>query len=438
MGYMKPDKIEIEKAENLAAMLTTFRPEPLDEDTLSKFYYDNTMPIRMGNDFSSPMVDLYEDCTMVRSANNAYLFLGHGGCGKSTELYNLKIKLEKEGQPVNIIHCQSVLNLYLAECWDILLIITEGLCEIAQKNGIELPDGLLQEVLNYIKKDIEEIKTKDSSASINIGAVLEFFAFIKGNLQFGTQTRTIIKEKMERRASEWLRYINEISDIITNKMRGKTPILIFEDLDKIQPYEKAFDIFKYDVLAKMPFPIIYTCPISLSYDAKFAYLQSFYNVSVLPMIKVNNDDKKGNKEGIEVIRKIIEYRADLKLFDNDALEELIKQTGGVLRHLFECIITASRLARRREAAKIEIQDAQRALSELSSMLGRRISQEDYGTLEKMYKDPNYRKRIENKEALLRQMQALVVLEYQNGDCWHDLHPLIAKFLIEQGIIDVKN
>jgi hypothetical protein len=319
-----------------------------------------------------------------------------------------------------------------------MLFITEGLCNIAEKNKIKLPKDTLQGVFDYIKKDIEETETIDSSASIDVGVVLSLFAFIKSNLQIGTQTRTIIREKMERRASEWLRYINEISDIITNKMDGKQPILIFEDLDKIQPYERAFDIFEYDVLAKMPFPIIYTFPISLSYDAKFAYLESFYKVHVLPMIKVSNDDKRENGEGIEVIRKIVALRANLELFDNNALEELIKQTGGVLRHLFECINTASRIAKRRGADKIEKQDAQRALSELSSMLGRRISEKDYGILARMYNDPNYRKRIENKEALLEQMQALVVLEYTNGDRWHDLHPLIAKFLIEQGFIDVKN
>jgi len=33
--------------------------------------------------------------------------------------------------------------------------------------------------------------------------------------------------------------------------------------------------------------------------------------------------------------------------------------------------------------------------------------------------------------LLKMMQGLIVLDY-NGDCWHDLHPLIEDFLKEQG------
>jgi len=431
---------EIKRAENLEAMLRTFKPNSLDETTLPQFYYADTMPIRMakrmGDNFISPLDELFEDCTML-SGMNAHLLSGHGGCGKSTELFNLKRRFEESGQPVYIIQSELEMDLHLANCWDIMLFIAVGLCSIAEKNKIVLPEATLRQIFDYIKKDIEEIETRDSSASINIGAVLDLFMFIKGNLQFGTQTRTIIKEKMERRASEWMRYVNEISDIIADKMGGKYPILIFEGLDKIKPYERAFDIFRYDILAKMPFPIIYTFPISLTYDTKFASLESFYSVHILPMIKVSNVDKGKNEDGIEIIRKIIGLRADLKLFDSDAMVELIKQTGGVLRHLFVSIITASRLARQRGASKIEMQDALRALSDLSSRLGRLISMADHNTLTKIYEDPNYRKSIGDRDSLLKQMEALVVLEYKNGDRWHDLHPLIAKFLIEQCVIDVK-
>ena len=41
--------------------------------------------------------------------------------------------------------------------------------------------------------------------------------------------------------------------------------------------------------------------------------------------------------------------------------------------------------------------------------------------------------IEDKEMLLKMLQASVVLEY-NGKRWHNLHPLVAKFFEEQGLI----
>ena len=443
---------KIKRAEDLSGMLSAFQPNPLDEIN-HEFYYENTMPSRVGHAFKSPLEDLFEDCTEL-AGENAHLLLGHGGCGKSTELINLKRRLKEDDQPVHIVRTELEANLYKVDCWDIMLFITEGLCSIAEENEIKLPSDLLQGVYDYLRKDLEEIETMskdatalvsgEASASVGIVRLLKLCASIKSSLQVGTQIRTIIREKIERRAPEWMSYVNEISDNITSNMNGKQPILIFEGLDKMQPPERAFEVFSDDTLAKMPFPVVYTFPMSLIYDPKFASIESFYKVRILPMIKVSNDDKTQNDEGIEVMRKIVELRADLELFDDGVLEELIKQTGGVLRHLFQCITDASRLARRRGEDKIMQKDAHRILSELSSNLSRRISDEDNGTLLKIYNEPYYRKRIGNKESLLQQMQALVVLEYQNGDRWHDLHPLIAKFLInhgvikDQGVTNVKN
>jgi len=413
------------------------QPEPLDETTLPIFYYDNTMPIRMGHDNRSPIDDLFEDCTMLKNSK-AYLLSGHRACGKSTELFNLKRRLEAVGQPTYIIRSSLEMNLSKAECWDIMLFIIEGLCHIADRNGIKLPKATLKAVFDYIKKDIEVIESKEYASEAEIGAVFNLFASIKANLRVGTQARTNIQEKFERRASEWLLYVNEISDIITSGMNYKRPVLIFEDLDKLQPNKRALDIFQYDILASLPFPVIYTFPISLTYDPKFAYLESFFKVSVLPMIKVTNVDKGENGDGIEVLRNIVGLRADMNLFESEALTELIKQTGGVLRHLFECIITASRLATRRGADRIELEDAKWALSDLSTTLRKVIDMKDNETLRNIFIDPKYRKQIENRELLSDQMLALVVLEYQNGDRWHDLHPQIAQFLKEQGVLNGEN
>ena len=45
-----------------------------------------------------------------------------------------------------------------------------------------------------------------------------------------------------------------------------------------------------------------------------------------------------------------------------------------------------------------------------------------------------KERIENKEILLKMLQASVVLEY-NGKSWHNIHPLVADFFREQGMIE---
>jgi len=436
---------EIVKAENLDDILRAFQPEPLKENDLQKFYCDKTMVIRTGDKWVSHMDDLFDAC-ITPMGGNAHLLLGHRGCGKSTELYRLKKRLEDESYPVWLIDADADINLLQADCWDIMVNITEGLCRIAAEKDIPIPDDTLIAVFNYLKKDTEKTEetvnsTTDSTkvgmdikAPPLINSILNFFVSFKKELKANTETRIFIKETMKKRASEWLTYILEISDRVVQGLDGKQPVIIFENLDKLQPPKLALDIFHYQVLAQIPFPIIYTFPISLCYDPGFVSIKAFYKRYTLPMVKVSNIDKSECTEGIDVIHEIVKLRANEKLFDKDALNILIKKTGGSLRDLFECIICAARRARRRGIDKIELEDARSALDELRSDLTRLISIADYDRLKHIYNSPAYKEQIESTPFLLEKTNSLVILEY-NGKRWHDLHPLIAEFLIEQGIID---
>lgn len=435
---------EIEKAENLGAFLRVFTLDSLNEKELLKFYSDKTMVIRTGDEYLSPMDDLFEECTTPRTAN-AHLLLGHRGCGKSTELYHLKQRIEEAGQPVWLIDFELEMDVFNANCWDIMLAVTEGLCRIAEQKKMRGLDATLELVSDYLKADREVSKETDRSIGISAAAgaeaktpsilkgVLNMFASYKAELKANTETREFVRRKMERRASDWVKYTNELASKIINKLKGKQPVLIFENVDRIQPPGKAMEIFHYHVLAQMPFPVIYTFPISLYYDSQFTSIRNFYKPHILPMIKVMNMDKSENEEGVKTIHEIVGLRANPALFDAAALKLLITQTGGVLQELFSCIISSSRRANRRGAERVEMVDAMSSLAELRSEKTRTISQPDYPKLANIYHDQKFREQIEDAEFLIKQMQALVVLEY-NKKRWHDLHPVIAEFLKDQGFI----
>jgi energy-coupling factor transporter ATP-binding protein EcfA2 len=233
---------EIEKAENLDAILNAFRLEPLNEHELAKFYYGNTMAIRTGDEYTSPLDDLFDFCTTTLNGN-AHLLLGHRGCGKSTELYNLELRLKEAGQPVCIIDFMTETNPFLANCWDIMLMITEGLCRIAYEKDLDIKPEVFNKVFDYLNEEREKVTESDISNAINVSGGIEVktptilkgllavFASVKSDLKASTVTRSAIKNKMERRASEWIAYIKEIADRITNELSGKQPIIIFENLD---------------------------------------------------------------------------------------------------------------------------------------------------------------------------------------------------------------
>ena len=146
---------EIGKAESLEDILQVFRQDPLSENELSRFYYDQTMATRTGDPCISPMDDLFEVCTSPKT-RNAHLLLGHRSCGKSMELHHLKQRIEKTGQPVYMIDFEWEMNIFQAGCWDIMLAITEGLCRIADQKRIKLDKRILKLISDYLTGIREE------------------------------------------------------------------------------------------------------------------------------------------------------------------------------------------------------------------------------------------------------------------------------------------
>jgi len=175
--------------------------------------------------------------------------------------------------------------------------------------------------------------------------------------------------------------------------------------------------------------VIYTCPIELSYYPRYASLKSLYITKTLPMIKIKNLDGGMCEEGVAVINKIIEKRANLSLFDKDVVNQLINKTGGSLRDLFTCINGAAKIAVRKGAKKIMDSDINIAFNELQSSLARMIDSSNYDFLADIAK--GNRQYIENKQMLLEMLQANTVLEY-NAVGWFNVHPLVRDFLVEIG------
>jgi hypothetical protein len=98
----------IQKAETLEGMIRAFEPGPVSVDDLGEFYVD-TIAVRMNDERHNPMDDLLEDCGI---SNNAHLFMGHRGSGKSTELNKLITKMRERGQPVHSFDCLLEMDMF--------------------------------------------------------------------------------------------------------------------------------------------------------------------------------------------------------------------------------------------------------------------------------------------------------------------------------------
>lgn len=428
-------------ANQVSEIINAFSPEPLKIEQMTFFYCDDTMEYRTSDKYTSPIEDIFETCTENQEPH-AFLLLGHRGCGKSTELNHLSSRLINNGCPVKTIACSLDLDLLNLVYSDLFILMGEALLQIANETNCALNQELTNKINEFWDQATKiSISQELAATSVESGLsmktpkffanIFELFAEIKANLKFNEETRTEYRKQINIRSSEWLKLLSDVTKEIKNTT-NHLPIIILEDLDKLNP-ENAWNVFYHyaALLSGMPFTVIYTFPIGLSYDTKFSSMEAYFITQTLPMIKIENIDGSPCLGGIEIIERIVKKRADLHLFEEQVLDTLIRLTGGSLRDLFHVINAAAKRANRRKSSTISMEDAARALEELKTTLTKRIEKDDYKFLTNIY--CNNKELIENKQALLHMLQASVVLEY-NGKRWHNVHPLVIQFLKEQGFL----
>lgn len=430
-------------ANQVSEIINAFSPAPLQIDQMAEFYCEDTMEYRTSDKYDSPIKDIADICRSAKEYS-ACLLLGHRGCGKSTELNRMTQELADDGYHVRTIKCGMDLDLFNIVYSDLFILMGEALLEIAEESGCKIKDKVIENIKNFWGEGIEttisqevEAASAESGMSVEtkglLAGILNIFAKIKTDLKLNEETRKEYRRKISVRSSEWIGILGEVAEEITENTDGKRPIIIFEDLDKLNP-EDAWNVF-YNyaaILSGMMFPVIYTFPIGLSYDVRFSAMESYFISKTLPMIKIEKINSEPFPEGIDIIDKIVQKRASSALFEEDVLKKLIQYTGGSLRDLFHAINSSAKRAERRESETISMEDAERALEELKTSLTRRIEKKDYDFLLNIYK--GNKELIEDKEMLLKMLQASVVLEY-NGKRWHNVHPLVVKFFTEQGLTE---
>jgi hypothetical protein len=424
---------------DFTAIIKNFSTVPLKGDELDEetgFYVD-TIEARTGDPLESPVDDIFQDCT-TENVNFIHLLLGHRGSGKSTEINKLEIKLTEAGFAVRKYDLQLVANFATLEVEDILILISNALLDICKEKNININLSDVEKLKYFFDPKEEVIIEKESAGiSVNTGLGLSFSKIItllsevKGQIMGSSETITTVRRNLINFFDEWNVCIDNIIEKIKENDNQKYPIIIFENFDKIRPTERAIEIFGKGYLDNIRTPVIYTFPISLSYSEKFGAIEQYASSHFFPMIDVKTKAGKKNEKGYDTIKKIIAKRADLELFDEKTLNLIIEKTGGCLRDIFRIIVQTLRYTERQSKDKVGIKEVILALQNDKSSITRRITTKDYPALREIYATKN---EIEDKNSMLRFLEAPVVLEY-NGKRWHDLHPLIYDFLKENKRID---
>ena len=135
-------------ANQISEMFNAFSLEPLKIDQMNQFYCSDTMEYRMSDKYSSPMDDIYDVC-MEEDSHNAFLLLGHKGCGKSTELNRLSERFISNDYPVKTVVCSKDLDLFNIVYSDLFILMGEALLGIAEEVGCNIERDILEKIMKF-------------------------------------------------------------------------------------------------------------------------------------------------------------------------------------------------------------------------------------------------------------------------------------------------
>ncbi len=384
-----------------------------------------------------------------------FLFSGHIGSGKSSELKHLVKKLNESNKhnitffPVYI-DTFDYLDVYDVSITDILLSIVTELAEtLSEELGIELKDS-------YFRSRFEEMKEY----------ALGKYEINEGDLDFGIgkvkiqrlkqdpTARKIVRDALKARIPTVLEEINLLFEQARLAVRKKTVgetslkysdiVIIVDNLEKIQKleetgeglesYQKLFIDF-YPQLTGLQSHIIFTVPLRLIRSTIAPKLREYYSEPfVLPMVKIlQRESREPFEKGIESLKFILQKRLDeIKLedaFTEDALDFLIKYSGGSIRYLMSFVREATTYT---DDLPMTISEAKNAIKQTISTFSTSIPEHHWELLAKL--DLSKDQRFPNDNEDYRKMlENFTLLEYINGGDedifeevapWYAVHPIV--------------
>ncbi|MDM8515444.1 hypothetical protein QUF76_04535 [Desulfobacterales bacterium HSG16] len=427
----------MEKATELRNVLRVTKAQPLKGKDFDNFFVETDEA--RGVNSALRLSDIFQ---INIDDPQKVLFMGHRGSGKSTELYRFGKYIEDEFKVVNF-SVKDEIDIVDLEYTDLIFVILRKLFEEAEKDKIPVNEYVLDNLDHYWhdKKLIDELKIEkakiETGGKIKGGLFNVIGFYISGVLSTGSESKVAVRRHIKPRLSQLLAGGNDlIADISRKyKKKGKTLILVIEDLDKLEiPVAKKLFLDHKNILTSFNLHIVYTFPIFLHYSGDFDEIGSvFDHYELLSMIKVKDINDKSYKKGVNIIRDIVEKRAELSLFEPEALEYVIEKSGGSLRHVFEMLQNAVLDARTRDrsAEKMDQSSAEMAYKRLRNYFERIIWAEHMIPLKALYESIDKKPVPDSK--LNELLKCMAVIEY-NGERWCGIHPAVEDILKKKGEI----
>ena len=365
--------------------------EPVEPDSIE---YVDTIEARYGftaDKFKKTLgIDPENNSLRAMKQKAHYLFTGHLGCGKSTELRKLVSDIDsEEGFFLVFMDSESQLDLNNLRYTDVLFALAELLVEKLRDQEVKIPQTLLvpledwfkqrvitEAVSNEFKTEIEAGVTGKSGLPFLFEAFLKVRSKITGGASYKNELRQTISNNFSQFKDAFEALIVAAENELQKNYGNRKILFVIDGTDRLDTDDtEKFFVGNIHQLTQINSNFIYACRIDMTerIDAKY-----FDHMFELPMIMLYKENGERNELGWSVLRSIIGNRVHPEMFDSEVtFELLVENSGGHPRHALSILRNAITNS---EMDVITEANVKRAVASFSRDLQRLLKVEHYDLL----------------------------------------------------------
>lgn len=376
------------------------------------------------------------------------LFVGHRGCGKTTELHRVQKAVESQYETIYVSNIEQQEGRLTTQADFIYFIMEEvvGFCkkhpdyaQVAEKEinalFLHLKDTIFGTVSKRIQIQDNAVLGLEANASTEVGVwnIFKLFGRIRSKATFTTEQTKVFNSTIQYYIRDFIQISNQILMKMQSKARenNKMLLLILDGIDKVRE-DVANNIFlaPESFLPLLKCSMIVTFPLYLNYSPEYnravsPFTDPPYILSMIPVRKVNGEPYE---DGIKALTDVIEARMDVNALieSRDVLRTAILTSGGNVRDLFTFIRKSAENADILGYEKVREHDLQGRYREKWNELERQLNKSYVPMLDQIFNDTRkcaILSQTQEDKTLLHLFDAGLVMEY-NGKRWVDLHPLL--------------
>ena len=320
-----------------------------------------------------------------------YLFCGHRGSGKSTELRRIRNQLHRDdGYYVVFADVAQELDVNNLRYPDVLLHLAGKLVEQLAEDRVEVDRTHLHGLNEWFSERVEKRESVKQFAAearagfegqLGLPGLAKVFARFSDTIKTNSTHKDELRLVLRNFFSDFADAFNHLIEVAQDRLPGDDRRILFvvDGTDRLGS-DDADAFFRHDVhqLQLVRGLFVYCAPVHLTYEASLG--QSFSYVFRLPMVKVANEDGERNDLGFETMREILFKRASPKLFDPGVADALIEASGGHARDLLRLLHIAFMHS---SSGRFGLQAAERAVKDLATDFLRILNADDYLVLAAM-------------------------------------------------------